>query len=65
MMLQLISRLYLDTGLLTWNGNGISGNDRIQKFYIELPSSDHSISTLDAQPILGINLIIPQLLILK
>ncbi|KAF2879157.1 hypothetical protein ILUMI_27009 [Ignelater luminosus] len=47
----LISRLYLDTGILTWNGNGLTGNERIQKFYIELPSSDHTISTLDAQPI--------------
>ncbi|KAB0796987.1 hypothetical protein PPYR_11048 [Photinus pyralis] len=48
----LISKLYLDNGLLTWNGNGITGNDRIQKFYMELPSTDHIITTLDAQPIL-------------
>ncbi|KAK5642777.1 hypothetical protein RI129_008944 [Pyrocoelia pectoralis] len=48
----LISKLYLDNGLLTWNGNGIIGNERIQKFYMELPSTDHVITTLDAQPIL-------------
>lgn len=34
-----------------WNGNGISGTDRIQKFFLELPPTDHSITTLDAQPI--------------
>ncbi|GJQ68493.1 Nxt1 [Trypoxylus dichotomus] len=48
----LISKLYLDNALLTWNGNGISTSERIQKFYIDLPSSDHSIITLDSQPIL-------------
>ncbi|KAK9877156.1 hypothetical protein WA026_016899 [Henosepilachna vigintioctopunctata] len=48
----LISRLYLDTGLLTWNGNGVIGNEKIQKFYIELPPTDHTLTTLDAQPIL-------------
>lgn len=49
----LISRLYLDTGILIWNGNGIEGKDDIQKFWVELPASDHSITTLDAQPITG------------
>ncbi|RZB41724.1 NTF2-related export protein [Asbolus verrucosus] len=48
----LMSRLYLDSGLLAWNGNGINGNERIQKFFIDLPTSDHTINTLDAQPIL-------------
>ncbi|XP_017778027.1 PREDICTED: NTF2-related export protein [Nicrophorus vespilloides] len=47
----LISKLYLDTGLLTWNGNGITGCEPIQKFYIELPSTDHTVVTLDAQPV--------------
>ncbi|CAH1119760.1 unnamed protein product [Phaedon cochleariae] len=48
----LISRLYLDTGLLAWNGNGITGNENILKFMIDLPTTDHVINTLDAQPIL-------------
>lgn len=43
----------METALLTWNGNGVVGNDRIQKFYTDLPASDHTINTLDAQPILG------------
>lgn len=50
---QLMSKLYLESGLLSWNGNGISGSDRVQKFYIDLPPSDHVISALDAQPIIG------------
>ncbi|XP_020296190.1 NTF2-related export protein-like [Pseudomyrmex gracilis] len=49
----LISRMYMETANLTWNGNGISGNDNIQKFCTDLPSSEHTITTLDAQPIIG------------
>ncbi|KAG5898089.1 hypothetical protein JTB14_001793 [Gonioctena quinquepunctata] len=48
----LMSRLYLDTGLLSWNGNGVTGNENILKFMIDLPATDHVINTLDAQPIL-------------
>ncbi|XP_023014035.1 NTF2-related export protein 1 [Leptinotarsa decemlineata] len=48
----LISRLYLDTGVLAWNGNGVTGNENILKFMIDLPATDHVINTLDAQPIL-------------
>lgn len=45
-------RLYLDNGLLVWNGNGATGKDNIQKYFQDLPSSEHSITTLDAQPII-------------
>lgn len=48
-----MSRLYLDTATLIWNGNGIEGKDNIQKFWTDLPLSDHSVFTLDAQPITG------------
>ncbi|KAL1502337.1 hypothetical protein ABEB36_007492 [Hypothenemus hampei] len=47
-----IAKLYLDTGVLSWNGNGVKGNEQIQKFIIDLPTSDHTLVTLDAQPIL-------------
>ncbi|NP_001093093.1 NTF2-like export factor 1 [Bombyx mori] len=47
----LTSKLYWDTGLLVWNGNGISGNDKIQKFLMDLPASNHTLKSLDAQPI--------------
>jgi hypothetical protein len=50
-----MSRLYMDTAILIWNGNGIEGKDQIQNFWTELPSSDHSVITLDAQPITGNN----------
>lgn len=50
---QLISGLYLDTGILIWNGNGVEGKEQIQKFWMDLPGSDHTITTLDAQPITG------------
>uniref|UniRef100_A0A1A9WIQ8 NTF2-related export protein n=1 Tax=Glossina brevipalpis TaxID=37001 RepID=A0A1A9WIQ8_9MUSC len=46
-----MNRLYLDNGLFVWNGNGACGKDNIQKYFIELPASEHVISTLDAQPI--------------
>ncbi|XP_059053329.1 NTF2-related export protein [Achroia grisella] len=48
---RLTSKLYLDTGLLVWNGNGINGSDKIQKFLMDLPASNHVIRTLDAQPL--------------
>ncbi|CAG4957572.1 unnamed protein product [Colias eurytheme] len=47
----LTSKLYLETGLLVWNGNGINGNTKIQKFLLELPPSNHYVKTLDAQPV--------------
>ncbi|CAG9767483.1 unnamed protein product [Ceutorhynchus assimilis] len=48
----LMSRLYLDSAVSSWNGNGIKGHDRIQQFIIDLPGSDHTMVTLDSQPIL-------------
>lgn len=47
-----MSRLYLDTGLLVWNGNEALGKDNIQKYFQDLPASDTTMLTLDAQPII-------------
>ena len=47
-----MSRLYMDTGLLVWNGNGKKGKEFIEKFFQELPSTEHNLTTLDAQPII-------------
>jgi NTF2-related export protein 1/2 len=47
----LINKLYLDTGLLVYNGNGISGKDNIQSFFAEMPTTHHNVNSLDAQPI--------------
>ncbi|XP_014206401.1 NTF2-related export protein [Copidosoma floridanum] len=49
----LMSKLYMDTAILVWNGNGVEGKDQIQNFWTELPISEHSVITLDAQPITG------------
>lgn len=43
--------MYMDTATLIWNGNGVEGKDNIQKFWTDLPPSEHTINTLDAQPI--------------
>ncbi|KAG5670759.1 hypothetical protein PVAND_001000 [Polypedilum vanderplanki] len=45
-------RLYLDSALVVFNGNGVSGVEQIAKFHQELPSTEHTLTTLDAQPIL-------------
>ncbi|XP_019698129.1 NTF2-related export protein 1 isoform X2 [Harpegnathos saltator] len=47
----LLSRMYMDTANLIWNGNGVEGKENIQKFWTDLPTSVHNILTLDAQPI--------------
>lgn len=47
-----MSRLYMDNAIAVWNGNGTTGKDDIQKFYQELPTTDHTITTLDAQPVI-------------
>lgn len=49
----LISRLYMDTAVLVWNGNGTTGKEEIQKFFAELPTSSHTYSCFDSQQIPG------------
>ncbi|ETN67612.1 NTF2-related export protein [Anopheles aquasalis] len=46
-----MSRLYMDNGVVVWNGNGANGKEQIEKFFNDLPRTEHTISTLDAQPI--------------
>eukprot|EP00099_Drosophila_melanogaster_P020372 NP_611833.1 NTF2-related export protein 1, isoform A [Drosophila melanogaster] len=48
---QQIGRLYLDNATLSWNGNGAIGRQMIESYFQELPSSNHQLNTLDAQPI--------------
>lgn len=47
-----MSRLYLDNAIAIWNGNGTTGKENIQKFYEDLPSTEHAITTLDSQPVI-------------
>jgi len=36
-----------------WNGNGTVGKDLIQKFFEGLPPTEHTLTSLDSQPVLG------------
>lgn len=45
-------RLYLDNAIVVWNGNGTNGKEAIQKFFLDLPTTEHSIVTLDAHPVI-------------
>lgn len=49
---QQISRLYLDNAIAVWNGNGTTGKENIQNFIQGLPSTEHTVTTLDAQPVI-------------
>ena len=48
---QTLSKLYLDSGTLVWNGNSVTGAEAIQAFLEKLPSSEHTVICLDAQPV--------------
>ncbi|XP_014292312.1 NTF2-related export protein isoform X2 [Halyomorpha halys] len=48
----LILRMYMDTSVLVWNGTGTTGKEAIGKFLIDLPVSEHSLWSLDAQRVL-------------
>lgn len=47
-----MSRLYLDNAIAIWNGNGTTGKENIQKFFQDLPTTEHAVTTLDAQPVI-------------
>ncbi len=42
----------METAILVWNGTSVAGSTDIQKFLEKLPSSEHNITSLDAQPII-------------
>ncbi|XP_053690476.1 NTF2-related export protein-like [Sabethes cyaneus] len=46
-----MARLYMDDGLLVWNGHGATGKDKIQAYFQQLPRSEHTMNTLNADPI--------------
>ncbi|XP_025087109.1 NTF2-related export protein 2-like isoform X2 [Pomacea canaliculata] len=46
-----VRNLYMDTATLLWNGNAISNKDAILKFLEDLPTSEHTLTTLDSQPL--------------
>lgn len=46
-----LKNCYLDAASLNWNGNVIAGPADIVKYIENLPSSEHVIESLDAQPV--------------
>ena len=56
---QLLNKLYLDTATTVWNGNPLEGSEAILKFLDQLPTTEHTIESLDCQPIPGIVYLIP------
>ncbi|XP_072170931.1 NTF2-related export protein 2-like [Diadema setosum] len=47
----LLGKLYLDSATMVWNGNGVSGSAGIMEFFEKLPVTEHTVDTLDCQPI--------------
>lgn len=47
-----LNKLFMDEALFVYNGNGFSGNEEIAKFITKMPSTEHFLTTVDAQPIL-------------
>ncbi|KAH8336959.1 hypothetical protein KR059_009302, partial [Drosophila kikkawai] len=47
-----MGRLYINTAVFSWNGNGATGREMIERYFTELPSSAHQMTNLDAQPIM-------------
>lgn len=43
----------MDTAVLVWNGTSVVGCAEIQQFLEKLPSSEHHVMSLDAQPLHG------------
>lgn len=50
---QSISKMYMDSAVLVWNGNGKEGSNAIQEFLVQLPRSTHALYTVDCQPFFG------------
>ncbi|XP_027542879.1 NTF2-related export protein 2 isoform X2 [Neopelma chrysocephalum] len=48
-----LTRLYLDKATLVWNGNAVSGQEELNKFFEMLPSSEFQVNVLDCQPVHG------------
>ena len=52
-LLQLISKLYMPTASVVWNGKSVNGLADIVTFYESLPISETTVESIDAQPILS------------
>ena len=43
----------MDSAILNWNGNPVTGNEEIQKYLEKFPSSEYTVLCVDTQPIYG------------
>ncbi|KAL1766989.1 60S ribosomal protein L11 [Sigmodon hispidus] len=50
---RLLSRLYMGTATLVWNGNAVTGQESLNEFFEMLPSSEFQINVVDCQPVHG------------
>ncbi|XP_005365537.1 NTF2-related export protein 1 [Microtus ochrogaster] len=48
---RLLSRLYMSTATLVWNGNAVTGQESLNEFFEMLPSSEFQINVVDCQPV--------------
>ncbi|ESP04407.1 hypothetical protein LOTGIDRAFT_136198, partial [Lottia gigantea] len=48
----MIKKLYQETATVVWNGHVVKGAGDIVHFFENLPSSQHTITSLDAVPLL-------------
>ncbi|MEE6497043.1 hypothetical protein FKM82_002568 [Ascaphus truei] len=48
---RLLTKLYMDTATLVWNGNPISGQEALIEFFEMLPSSEFQVNMFDCQPV--------------
>ncbi|XP_063287054.1 NTF2-related export protein 2 [Pelobates fuscus] len=46
-----LTKLYMDTATMVWNGNAISGQAALVEFFEMLPSSEYQVSMFDCQPV--------------
>ncbi|XP_032832752.1 NTF2-related export protein 2 [Petromyzon marinus] len=46
-----LTKLYLETATLVWNGTAVTGLEGLAKFFEQLPSSEHQPTMLDCQPV--------------
>ena len=47
---QVLGKLYAQEASVVWNGNNVKG---VEDFFNNLPTSEHTINSLDCQPVSG------------
>lgn len=53
--LQLMSKLYSANTTIVWNGNLVKGgSEKVTEFFNSLPATEHTLHSLDCQPVSGI-----------